>query len=316
MIRKYLLPLLAALGVVIIIVAILVDNQPEQAARVVQLPQTGFANYVSGAGIVEAHGGNIVVGTPEPGIVTNLYVKWGDRVKAGDPLFKLDDRDLQARLIPALADVNEFRVKLQQARDQLGFAVGVTDSRAISKEEISNRRAAVAITGAALASAQARVDQIRMDIRRRTVRALLPGRILQINLRPGEFAASGALAQPLVLLGNDDRLDVRVDIDEFDASRIKPGAAAIASVRGAPQQQVQLRFERIEPYVTPKISLTGSGTERVDTRVLQVIYSFTPTALPAYIGQQMDVFIETPPAGAIQTSYPHTRDVRQAGHAS
>jgi HlyD family secretion protein len=51
---------------------------------------------------------------------------------------------------------------------------------------------------------------------------------------------------------------------------------------------------RVEPYVTPKTSLTGSSTERVDTRVLQVIYSFAPHALPAFVGQQMDVFIETP----------------------
>jgi HlyD family secretion protein len=52
---------------------------------------------------------------------------------------------------------------------------------------------------------------------------------------------------------------------------------------------------RVEPYVTPKTSLTGSSTERVDTRVLQVIYSFPPHALPAFVGQQLDVFIETPP---------------------
>jgi HlyD family secretion protein len=57
-----------------------------------------------------------------------------------------------------------------------------------------------------------------------------------------------------------------------------------------------LTFVRVEPYVTPKTSLTGSSTERVDTRVLQSIYSFDRRALPAYVGQQVDVFIETPEA--------------------
>jgi HlyD family secretion protein len=42
----------------------------------------------------------------------------------------------------------------------------------------------------------------------------------------------------------------------------------------------------------PKKSLTGDSTERVDTRVLQVIFSFEPGELPIYVGQQMDVFIE------------------------
>jgi HlyD family secretion protein len=48
----------------------------------------------------------------------------------------------------------------------------------------------------------------------------------------------------------------------------------------------------------PKVSLTGQSTERTDTRVLQAIYSFDPAALPVYVGQQMDVFIEAPSATA------------------
>ena len=51
---------------------------------------------------------------------------------------------------------------------------------------------------------------------------------------------------------------------------------------------------RFEPYVVPKLSLTGDSAERVDTRVLQVIYSFDRGELPIYVGQQMDIYIEAP----------------------
>jgi hypothetical protein len=44
--------------------------------------------------------------------------------------------------------------------------------------------------------------------------------------------------------------------------------------------------------VVPKRSLTGDSTERVDTRVLQVIYAISDDKLPLFVGQQMDVFIE------------------------
>ena len=57
----------------------------------------------------------------------------------------------------------------------------------------------------------------------------------------------------------------------------------------------QLHFVRIEPFVVPKKSLTGESSERVDTRVLQVLYSFKRGSLPVYVGQQVDVFIEAPP---------------------
>ncbi len=59
---------------------------------------------------------------------------------------------------------------------------------------------------------------------------------------------------------------------------------------------IPLKFERVEPYVLPKLSLTGASNERVDTRVLQVIYSFEqPKDYYIYVGQQVDVFIEKKP---------------------
>lgn len=67
-------------------------------------------------------------------------------------------------------------------------------------------------------------------------------------------------------------------------------------MRGNRDLAVDLRFEYVEPYVIPKKSLTGGSTERVDTRVLQVVYSFPSGAIPAYIGQQVDVFVDAQPA--------------------
>jgi hypothetical protein len=43
--------------------------------------------------------------------------------------------------------------------------------------------------------------------------------------------------------------------------------------------------------VIPKKSLTGNGAERVDTRVLQVIYALYPIPRKVYVGQQLDVFL-------------------------
>lgn len=296
MIRNYLLPLLAAVGVVIVIIAVVIDNRPTPATRPAVLPpKAPFASCVAGTGIIEASSGNIAVGTPVPGIVTTIYVKWGDHVKVGDRLFKIDDRDLQARILPALAKVKESEARLEQAKGLLKIGESVPDKRAISVEDLNNRRSAVAIDVAALAAAKAEVEQLRLETERRTIRALVPGQILQVKIRPGEFAPSGVLAMPLMVLGNDTRLYLQVDIDEYDAWRVRPDAPAVAFVRGNPDLRTSLRFERIDPYVVPKTSLTGSSTERTDTRVLQVVYSFDPTMLPGtYVGQQMDVFIQAP----------------------
>ena len=120
--------------------------------------------------------------------------------------------------------------------------------------------------------------------------APIAGAVLQCKVRAGEYAQAGPLATPLMLLGAVNELHVRADIDEQDARRVSPGAAAVASPRGAGGRNFALRFVRFEPYVIPKKNLTGDNTERVDTRVLQVIYALERNA-PVYVGQQMDVFI-------------------------
>jgi hypothetical protein len=75
---------------------------------------------------------------------------------------------------------------------------------------------------------------------------------------------------------------------------VMPSTVAIGYLRGNKNIKTPLTFVRFEPYVVPKKSLTGDSTERVDTRVLQVIFRFERGDLPFYIGQQMDVFIDTP----------------------
>jgi hypothetical protein len=117
---------------------------------------------------------------------------------------------------------------------------------------------------------------------------------LQVNVRPGEYVGTPP-SEPLVVLGNSKKLHVRVDIDEHDIPRFAEKTPARAALRGKPQMQYPLTFVRVEPYVVPKKSLTGDNTERVDTRVLQVIYALDTTGkAPVYVGQQMDVFIEAP----------------------
>ena len=297
MIRKYVLPILAVIGIAITVFMVIKGNETPPASKpALQSARAPYTSYIFGPGIVEASTENIAIGTPVSGIVTAVYVKWADRVKTGDPLFTVDSSDLQAQLPPALAKVKEAEANLAKIKNRLRVGQNMTPGVSISVEDLDNRRLDVGIAEAALASAEAQVAQIKTEIERRTVRARLPGRILQMKTRLGEYAQSGS-PSTLMLLGNDDRLHIRVDVDENDAWRFQPCAAATASVRGNPELKTVVKFEHTDPDVVPKVSLTSdSSTQRIDTRVLQVIYSFERGLLPVYVGQQMDVFIEVPAA--------------------
>lgn len=293
--RKYLLPLLAAFGFLAAAVVVVLGNTtPPAAPAPFPAVRPPFANYVAGTGLIEASTGNIAIGTPVSGIVDAIYVKWGDRVKAGEPLFKMEARDLSAQLEVANTKVTEAEANLAKTKNLLKVGEGLTSGSSISAVDLANRRFDVGISEASLAVAKAQAGQISVDIERHIVRAPVDGRVLQINIRLGEFAQSGAVAPPLILFGDDRQLYIRTNIDESDAWRVRPDAPAMAYVPGNPELTTPLRFVRIERYVVPKTSLTGASTERTDTRVLQVIYSFDHGKLPVYVGQRMNVFIKAP----------------------
>jgi HlyD family secretion protein len=303
-----------------------------------------FAATLAAAGVVEAQTENIAVGSPTPGVVTQVHVKVGDEVAPGAPLFRLDDRALQGELavkraavdetksqlvrleaeprkerIPVLvAQVNEAKAAVTLAEDALRRTEETFARKVSTEQDLIARREGLAaaraqferadadldlleagsweydrdVARAAVTKAEAEVKRIETELDRLIVRALVGGRVLQVNVRPGEFVGTPP-GQPLVVLGNVERLHVRVDIDEFDIPRFRETATATAVPRGNLQERYPLEFFRVEPFVVPKKSLTGDTTERVDTRVLQVIYTCDPTGRPPlFVGQQMEVFID------------------------
>ncbi len=304
---KYLLPLLALLGFSFAAYTVVSSNKPMPvAAAVVEPAFAPFPSYIAGSGIIEAKSQNIAVGTPLAGIIDRLAVKVGDNVKAGMPLFYLDDRQTQAELAvkradlaKARADASVAKATINDAQSLSQLAQAVTDKRAISREELLRRNNAVQIAKAKLDSASALVQQAeaallntQTTLDRLVVRAPVDGEVLQVNIRPGEFASAGFLNTPLLVLGNLQQLHVRVDIDENDAWRFVKNSKAVAYLRGNRRFKADLTLAYVEPFVVPKKSLTGDSTERVDTRVLQALYSFDRQQMPVYVGQQMDVFIE------------------------
>jgi multidrug efflux pump subunit AcrA (membrane-fusion protein) len=265
-----------------------------------------YHDTIAAVGLVESSTENISIGSPLAGVVAKMFVTAGQTVKAGDPLFELDVRQLRADLgvreqavtvARARAVVAEARIA--DLRRQLEFAEQVKDKRAISTEELTRRRSAVATaqaeldqTRAEIGAAESQVRAVNVDLDRSVVRAPVAGDVLQVKVRVGEYAPAAVMATPLILLGGAKPLHVRVDVDEHEAWRVRDGAQAVGHVRGNAELKAPLRFVRFEPYVVPKRSLTGDSTERVDTRVLQVIYSVEREDAQLFVGQQLDVFID------------------------
>jgi multidrug efflux pump subunit AcrA (membrane-fusion protein) len=197
------------------------------------------------------------------------------------------------------AGVQTAHVALSDAEDAWNRRENLEKRKVMSVDEtrraefaVQSARARVAEAEANLAAAEADVHTVEVELERSRVVAPIDGTILRVDIRAGEYAsAGGGGGNSLIVIGNVAPLHARVDVDESETWRFAPDAAATASVRGNARQRSRLRYVRTEPLVRPKQMLTGSASERVDTRVLQVIYEILePTGF--YVGQQLDVFID------------------------
>lgn len=308
-------------------------------------PLAPFKSYISGVGIVEASSDNILIGTPLNRIVEKVLVKVGEKVKKGDVLFRLEDRDLKANLaiqqvayrtalaklkrlenFPRPEDLTEAEANLKNAKAEMEMAksqydrvLGLPDPRAISEEEKKRRyfsyqqaeakwkqaqaqfdkiksgtwKPDLEIARLEVRLAEANVNSIRAEIDRTVVRSPIDGTVLQVNIHEGEFPALDN-ARPPVIIGNTEELFIRVSINQLDISRFREGAPAVAYYQGDASVKFPLEFVRVEPFLVNKQNLTNEITEKVDTRVLKIIYRIKKGDHSLFVGQQMDVFIEAP----------------------
>lgn len=296
MFRKYVIPLVALAGVVLAVFTVVWDDKSSPSAPPVsEAPQSPYPTFVAGSGLVEASTENISIGTHIAGIVTRIFVQVGSDVKAGDSLFTIDDRATRADIDTRRAAVQVAEAQFAEAKYDLALVEALAAKGVTTNDDLMKKRFAAQKAEAQRAQRHAELKSGETELERLTVRAPVDGQVLQLKVHLGEFApvAPTAAGQPpLILLGGVALLNVRVDVDENDAWRVRAAAPATGYLRGNKNIKTPLTFVRFEPYVVPKKSLTGDSTERVDSRVMQVIFSFARGDLPIFVGQQMDVFIE------------------------
>jgi HlyD family secretion protein len=311
----WLLILAAVAGSVVVMRLVVKQGEAlPKAQALVEPPKAPFPTSIGARGLVESVDENVRIAAAMPGLIAEVVVKVGDNVQAGDVLVRQDIRDAAALIAAQEAEIAALKLQIRETeigvadkKDMLARVEKLIAGKVASEDE--KQRASFAAQSASallesmkgrIASSEAMLSRTRVQRDLLVIRAPRQGRILQVNKRAGEYA-SPVETEPLLLLGQVDQFQLRADVDEDNASRVRPEMPAVAYIKGRREIKIPLTFVRIDPYILPKRSLTGDSSERVDTRVLQIIYRFDrPTGASVYVGQQMDVFLDaasgpTPP---------------------
>jgi len=265
-----------------------------------------YAKGIYSNGIIEsyqANGVNINMYPEVPGTILKILVHEGDIVKKGAPLVLIDDSVQRATVEQQKAQIGLASASLKSAQDQLDKVRRSVElnPRSVSQSDLDNAANAVSVAKANLDVVRKQYDLAETLLSKYTMRAPAAGTILLINVAVGSYiSAQGSYdtysqgLSPILVMGSKETMfGVRCYIDEILISRLPPAPqmSARMTIRGT-NINIPLEYVRVQPYVSPKIELSNQRTERVDVRVLPVIFRFErPKDLDVYQGQLVDVYI-------------------------
>ncbi len=221
--------------------------------------------------------------------VIRILVSEGESVAKGAPLIQLDDSVPKAQMDASRALWQSAAETL--AKDRSAYAI---DRGAVSRDALDTARHAAETAWGNFQAAAALEDKY-------TLRVPSSGVVLAVNVTTRSYVSSQGVYNPYtqgydpaVLLGSSvEGLQVRCYVDEILIPRLPPPdrIKAQMAIRGT-DVRVPLSYQRIQPYVSPKIELTDERQERVDVRVLPVIFSFPrPAKVRVFAGELVDVYI-------------------------
>lgn len=271
-------------------------------------------------GIIESQqssGENINIYPEVPGAVRKIAVAEGQRVRAGAPLLVLDDVVQRATTEQLKAQAESAKEQIALARANLKTAQDTYDKqkksweldpKSVSKDTLDTAQNATEVGKENLAVAEkqyAAADKAwraaNVLLSKYVVRAASDGVVLSINAAVGGYASAqgsfdsytGNNIPPIVMGSAQDYLAVRCYIDEILIQRLPAPAKMRARmfIRGT-NVNIPLEYVREQPNVSPKIELSNQRAERVDVRVLPLIFRFArPKDMTLYPGQLVDVYI-------------------------
>ncbi|WP_294951368.1 efflux RND transporter periplasmic adaptor subunit [Sulfurovum sp.] len=292
--KFYIWIIFSLIGVGIGIAAMFYDDMLKSSGTVaipsVKLP---FNSFIAGTGIVEAKSKNIAVSSSFSGIVKAVYVQSGEKIQKGMLLFEMDDTLLQSNILIAQAGIKAAEATFISAKHHFELIENFKNvsPQMVTKEKYMQAQDHFHEAKELLEVSKTKLAALKEQSNLYKVYSPIDGIVLRSEISRGDFFDSRSNA----LLIGSERVNVRVSINEYDISKFKPGTKAVAYLRGNTKKNIGLKYAYTIPYVVPKTNLTGRSTERTDTRVLQVIYAAERTkTFPLYVGEQLDVFIQTP----------------------
>lgn len=242
-------------------------KQPAGAAaerapgQVVTIADTMVQATLDAAGVAEPVAQS-TLSTKLMGTVTAVLVKEGDRVAAGQPLVRIDARDLAARQSQVGAGIAEAEAVRRDAETQAGRIRALHADSAATRAQLDAAETGLARAEAAVRQARAGAAELEVMADYSVVRAPFAGVVTQRFVDPGAFAAPGA---PLVTVQDARQLRVSATVAPEAARGLARGARIMATVEGT---TAPATIEGVVPAPAGNVYTINAIIDNADGRLL------------------------------------------------
>jgi HlyD family secretion protein len=244
---------------------------PEVQTAIVSVKAAGQAStLLTGSGyIVTAHN-YITIGTKILGQIVEEPIEEGQRVKVGDLLARIDDRDYKAQLRQAYADRDTSAANLVLKRARAERLRSLYKEGVQSKDSLDDAENQLAVAEADLKKSEGEIDFAKFNVSQTVIMSPINGVVLQkyreigdtINFS-GEIQVGGG-ATDIVQLADLTEMRCEVDINESDIAKVKMGRPATVISDVYPGNPFPAQIVKIYPEADRQ-----KGTVKVEVHILQ-----------------------------------------------
>lgn len=274
---KYIVTFIVALAIIaaiIILYPIVFSKTIEVKLTSVMLQSTAQTSAVlTASGYVVAQR-QASVSSKGTGVMVYLGVVEGDKVKKGQIIARLDDRDIQAQLDEAKSGLQLYQAQLNEVQNSYNREKELFSRGLSSQQNLDQAETTYNMLLANIEIAKARIQEAEVSLENMIIRAPFDGTVLTKNAEVGEivapFGASTTSRAAVVTIADMNSLMIEADVSESNIDRIKTNQDCEIVLDAYPQKSYPGYVFKIVPTAdrSKATVMVKVGFKEYDSRVL------------------------------------------------
>jgi len=251
------------------------------------------------------------------GKVKQIAVTVSQKVKKGDLLAVIDDRDLLTERKSALTVIEGAQLEVDKNRGNYERAKALFDEKLISKEVYANLEADMRISENALEKAKSQLQSVDDRLNKTRIIAPSDGTVLDIAVNEGQVVSAAASVNSgtsLMTFADLSHLLINTHVNQMDVSKLHPGQKVFVNMQGDDESPVEAHIEFVAPLATVSNNIKGFEVQALIGKDQGRLRPGMSVSMTVPIASASDV-VSVPIAAVFQQSDNHVVYVRKGAKA-